>query len=288
MSDSSVHINRHGYSATDAAEYDKVIASRYSTRIGRALLDKFTEEPNETVLDLSCHTGSVTLDILHRLGPKGRIVALESDPELLNVARHKARHELGKRVFFAAATSCDQWRFEDDVFSTVVGNLPFEDMADPKATMHAVRRVLAPAGRILLTRMLQGSFQEMLDMFHEVAMATNEQRVLQRISTIRDRYLSENAFVEFAQSVGFERVTLQSAEFALRFANATDLQADPLLQRIVLGEWQWISEAGSDPRRFLEQAQHAMETYFSGQSIPLTIRYGLLEGYLPDEPARHD
>lgn len=282
MKSSNIEVNRHSYSAAEAAEYDKIIAPRYSARIGKALLDKVAQDPNATVLDLACHTGSLTLEILKRLGPRGRIIALERDPELLAIARHKAQHELGRRVFFAGATPCNEWRFEDGVFSTVVGNLAFEDMAEPQATMQAVHRVLAPQGRILFTRLLHGSFQEMLDMFDEVALATNEQRVSQRIKTVRERYLSENAAVEVAQNTGFERLTLQSAEFALRFATATDLLSDPLVQRVVMPEWQWISDASPDSRRFFEQTQHALETYFSGQSIPLTIRYGLLEGSRPD------
>lgn len=262
----------------DLTTYESVIAPRYTGRIGKSFVEKFNHGANETILDLACRTGNVTVELLHRLGPKGRIIALDNDPEMLNLARTKVRQEAGKRIFFATSTPIDQWHFEDEVFTSVIGNLAFDELVDSETTLKGIPRVLTPGGRLLITRLLRGSFQEVLDMFKEVALAHHEEKVLQRIATIHERYVEESTYAAFFEHLGFDEVTVESMEFSLSFPTGSDVFSDPLVHHIVFKEWEWISQASSQPEQLLSQVQNTLETYFAGQSVPLTLRYGLLQG----------
>ncbi|MCB9667808.1 MAG: methyltransferase domain-containing protein [Myxococcales bacterium] len=265
----------------EATEFDEAIDPRYTARIGKSIVEKLPGGSNETVLELACRTGTLTLEILRKLGPKGRIIAMDADPEMLDLARYKSRLETGKRVFFSTLLPVEQWRFEDGVFDTVIGNLPFDELADPTTVFEAVRRLLVPRGHVLLTRLLRQSFGEILDMFEEVAHARREERVFQRITTIRDRYLDEAHFQASFEALGFEHIVVETAEYTLSFSSATDVFLDPLIRAIAFKEWQWIGEASNDPAEFQHQVLHALETYFLGQHIAVTLRYGILSARCP-------
>jgi ubiquinone/menaquinone biosynthesis C-methylase UbiE len=98
--------------------------------LGRRLAAGLVEmgvAPNETVLDVGCGTGNLTKALLARLGPQGRVVAVDISPRMLQVAKGKI---LDDRVTWHLAdagrlplssASCDRvvcysvWPHFDDV-----------------------------------------------------------------------------------------------------------------------------------------------------------------------------
>ncbi len=70
----------------DAATYDRVAEPQ--TRWGRAVLDRLPLEGDERVLDAGCGTGRVTAMLLERL-PRGRVVALDGSPSMIDQARQR-------------------------------------------------------------------------------------------------------------------------------------------------------------------------------------------------------
>jgi ubiquinone/menaquinone biosynthesis C-methylase UbiE len=56
-------------------------------------LEELRVTPHETVLDVGCGTGNLTNALLARLSPAGRVVAVDSSPGMLHVARGKIHDE---------------------------------------------------------------------------------------------------------------------------------------------------------------------------------------------------
>lgn len=83
-------------------------------------LDEFGVGPNERVLDVGCGTGNLTLALLARLSPAGRVVAVDIAPRMLEEAGRKIRDA---RV---------EWRVAD------VRRLPVEDAACDRAICFSV------------------------------------------------------------------------------------------------------------------------------------------------------
>lgn len=52
-------------------------------------IEEFGVGPNETVLDLGCGTGNLTLALLDRLSARGRIAAVDAAPRMIEEARRK-------------------------------------------------------------------------------------------------------------------------------------------------------------------------------------------------------
>jgi trans-aconitate 2-methyltransferase len=68
----------------DAATYDRVADPM--TAWGTTVLDRLPLAGNETVLDAGCGSGRVTEQLVERL-PRGRVVALDGSPSMIDAAR---------------------------------------------------------------------------------------------------------------------------------------------------------------------------------------------------------
>jgi len=107
-------------------------------------LDELGISPDELVIDVGCGTGNLTLALLSRLSPAGRVVAVDISPRMVEEAGRKIRDP---RV---------DWRVAD------VRRLPLPDSAcdraiclsvwphieDREAAAEELGRVLNPGGRL--------------------------------------------------------------------------------------------------------------------------------------------
>jgi trans-aconitate 2-methyltransferase len=83
----------------DARTYDRVADPM--TRWGTAVLDRLPLEGDETVLDAGCGSGRVTELLAARL-PRGRVVALDGSPAMVDAARDRLA-PFGDRIEFVVA-----------------------------------------------------------------------------------------------------------------------------------------------------------------------------------------
>jgi ubiquinone/menaquinone biosynthesis C-methylase UbiE len=103
--------------------------------------------PGERVLDVACGTGVVTRLLPHRVGPTGRVVGLDINPDMLAAART------------ATAQAPIEWLegnvqrmpLPDAAFDAVVCQQGFQFFPDQLAALQEMRRVLVPGGRLVLS-----------------------------------------------------------------------------------------------------------------------------------------
>jgi ubiquinone/menaquinone biosynthesis C-methylase UbiE len=106
------------------------------------LLDLVAPKPGERLLDVACGTGVVARQALERVGPSGRVVGLDMNPNMLMVARARAPgvewHE-GNGMALP---------FADREFDVVVCQQGLQFFPDPTVGLSQMRRVLASGGRV--------------------------------------------------------------------------------------------------------------------------------------------
>ncbi len=107
-------------------------------------LAAFGMTEGETVLDVGCGTGNLTLAILKALGSNGRVIAVDISPRMIEVARAKVRdarstfHVADAESLPLADASCDRI-----VCFSVWPHFPDQD-----AVAHELGRVLRPGGHV--------------------------------------------------------------------------------------------------------------------------------------------
>ncbi len=130
----------------DAATYDRVADPQ--TRWGRAVLDRLPRAGGETVLDAGCGSGRVTELLVARL-PRGRVVALDASPSMVDEARRRLA-PFGDRIDFIVADLGRPFTLPGGLLvDAILSTATFHWVADHDALFRNLAAVIRPGGRLV-------------------------------------------------------------------------------------------------------------------------------------------
>jgi SAM-dependent methyltransferase len=112
-----------------------------------AMLDMAGVSPGASVLDVAAGAGDQTLDIAHRVGPKGRVLATDLSPAILALAQNNARDASLNNVQTLVADG-EELPVEPASFDAVVCRLGLMFFPDPLQGLRSMHRALRPGGGI--------------------------------------------------------------------------------------------------------------------------------------------
>ncbi len=126
-------------------------------RLRQMTIEQALLQRGETLLDVGCGTGGVTIPAKGRIGDKGSAAGIDPSPEMIAVARRKAQRaglEIDLRVGVIESLP-----FQDDTFDVVTASLMMHHLPKHLQSkgLSEVRRVLKPGGRILIADMIKPS-----------------------------------------------------------------------------------------------------------------------------------
>jgi trans-aconitate 2-methyltransferase len=149
-------------SSWDADTYAR--ASDAQSRWGAAVLDRLALRGDETVLDAGCGAGGVTLRLLERL-PRGRVIAVDSSPEMVDVARRT----LGDRADVRQAELAELEL--DEPVDAVFSNAVFHWVADHDRLFARLHDALRPGGVLVAQFGGEGNLARFFSLVDEVSEA---------------------------------------------------------------------------------------------------------------------
>lgn len=112
------------------------------------VLDALDVAQGHHVLDVGCGTGALARPAARRVGPEGRVVAVDVQPEMLEQARRLAAEEGVDGIEFAKSTERHIPVPEGSMDSALLVNVLHE--LKGLHTLVAIRRALRPCGRLAL------------------------------------------------------------------------------------------------------------------------------------------
>ncbi|GAC1342624.1 MAG: hypothetical protein NVSMB27_01700 [Ktedonobacteraceae bacterium] len=142
-----------GRTITWAWLYDRVVGFLMLGReqaMRRMTVDLAQLQPGESVLDVGCGTGAVTMAAKGRVGETGRVYGIDAAPQMIAVARHKAaQHNI--EIDFQVGL-IERLAFPDDSFDVVLSSLMMHHLPDElkRQGLAEIARVLKPTGRLLV------------------------------------------------------------------------------------------------------------------------------------------
>jgi trans-aconitate 2-methyltransferase len=142
VSDHRAMTRRHDW---DASTYDRVADPQ--ARWGATVLERLRLAGDEAVLDAGCGTGRVTQQLLARV-PRGRVVALDGSPAMIEEARRRlAPH--GDRVEFVVADLARPFEIPGGPVDAILSTATFHWVTDHDALFRNLAAVLRPGGQLV-------------------------------------------------------------------------------------------------------------------------------------------
>lgn len=140
-----LRVQRYGWDQASAT-YDRGW-QRQLVPCHRRVLEMADLRPGEEVLEVACGTGLVTLPAAERVGPDGRVEAVDLSAEMIAAVEERAeRHRLAERVE-PVRMNAEHLEYGDGRFDAALCSLGLMYVPDPDRALRELHRVLRPDGR---------------------------------------------------------------------------------------------------------------------------------------------
>jgi ubiquinone/menaquinone biosynthesis C-methylase UbiE len=130
-----------------AENYERYLVPAIFEPWARDLLDLAAPKLGERVLDVACGSGIVARLAAEQVGALGKVVGVDSNPDMLVVAR-KA---FGSARIDLREGDASGLPLGDRTFDVVVCQQGLQFLADRRAALREMRRVLVPGGRLAVS-----------------------------------------------------------------------------------------------------------------------------------------
>jgi SAM-dependent methyltransferase len=111
------------------------------------MMDAAGVDAGSSVLELACGSGACTQLLAERVGASGYVLATDLSPGMMALAQANA-DRAGLTQVEVREMDGEAFEFEERRFDSVVSSLGLMFFPDPKSSLRAQRRALAPGGRV--------------------------------------------------------------------------------------------------------------------------------------------
>jgi demethylmenaquinone methyltransferase/2-methoxy-6-polyprenyl-1,4-benzoquinol methylase len=113
-------------------------------------IDLLKATPGEHILDLAAGTGDLSRAIAKRVGPTGKVIASDINPNMLEEGRKKCLDTgIFNSIEFVVADA-QALPFEDNTFDAITMGFGLRNVPEPEKALREMARVLKPGGRALV------------------------------------------------------------------------------------------------------------------------------------------
>lgn len=133
----------HGHHASVLAAH----GARTAANSCAYFLDRLNQ--GDSILDIGCGPGSITLDLAHAVGPMGRVVGVDFAPSAITAAQEQARARGNDTTRFLVGDMFDL-DLEPTSFDVVHAHQVLQHLKDPVAALRAMARYCNPGGIIAI------------------------------------------------------------------------------------------------------------------------------------------
>lgn len=257
---------------------DREVAPLWHDRFARLLWRHLPSLPDDAlVLDVHSGPGHTSGELLERSGRGVRVVALEPQETLRNLAKARLS-AFSDRVYVKPGEFADITEMGDGTYDLVVANLVLGEAHDLGVALRELLRVTKPGGSVLLTLPMDGSWEEVEDLFREVLRTADQKdaaRRLRHLGRLRPTG-HEMAKVATDLGVGQHHFVIEHERFNLLFKSGREFLFSPVIELGPLRMWKAILGEQAAPQELFWQLKEAIDAYFSDSVFSVSVVAGVL------------
>ncbi|MBL9099599.1 MAG: methyltransferase domain-containing protein [Myxococcales bacterium] len=261
---------------------DREIAPIWHDRFARLLVRNLpTTLPNAgdvTALDIHCGVGRTTAELLGRLGASSRVLALEPDDILLELAKSRMRPEWKNRVYLKAGNFDDVTTMADDTYNLVVANLVLGETGDVSTALGEMIRVNRIGGRVLATLPMAGTWDEVEDIFAEVLRDAGLHGAVRRLDRLRELRPTGPQLSMLVRQLGVaeDDFVIEQERFHLLFPSGREFLFAPVVEHGPLRLWKAVIGKDGTPQELFWRLKEAIDAYYTGHVLAVNVLAGLI------------
>jgi ubiquinone/menaquinone biosynthesis C-methylase UbiE len=267
-----------------ARVYDAEVLPIWTERFAKLMLRDLELPERCQILDVGCGTGAAAMELLQRMDTSSRLIAIESAPPLLDVARDKLSRAGMRNVFFRSHAELSELSFADDVYDAVVSNLGLTRLAHRQRALGQFARVAKPGGEVRCSLPLEGTFQEFFDIYREVLTKHDKHDTLARLAKhVQSTYPTPEQVEAWGAAAGLFEPRVEIEEFSMLFRSSREFFFAPVIEYGPLPEWKAVAGRGQEMQDVFWYIKEAIDAYFEGRAFQVTVVAGCLVGRKPQE-----
>jgi ubiquinone/menaquinone biosynthesis C-methylase UbiE len=113
------------------------------------LLAALRIQPGQVVCDLGCGNGFYTIELARLVGPRGKVVAVDIQSEMLGLLKQRAAEEKFDNIEPVLGTPVDPQLAAGSLDLVLMVDV-YHELSHPEAMLRAIRASLRPNGRVAL------------------------------------------------------------------------------------------------------------------------------------------
>lgn len=163
----------------------------------------------DCILDCATGTGDLAIAFKKQVGIYGKVVGIDFTPEMLELARPKAR-KFGQQIDFQTG-DVTALSFADNTFHITSISFGIRNVHDPVKALQEMARVTRPGGKVMILEFGQPNFpvwKQVYRLYSERVlpklggMITGKEEAYNYLNKSAAKFPAGDAFVELAQSTG--------------------------------------------------------------------------------------
>lgn len=212
----------------------------WSAPFALKLLERVPLRRGQTIMDLGCGTGFLTVELAQRCGADSKVYAVDPWPAAMaRLERKLAYHGIGNVELIVRGGA--ETGLADGIVDLTVSNLGVNNFAEPDAVLAEVFRVTRPGGRLMLTTNLKGHMAEVYECLRE---ALEELGLADRVAALAAHEDSRGTIAEVSDRLvraGFQDVTAETSSYTMRFADGSAMLRHWSMRLGFVPAWQAIA-----------------------------------------------
>jgi SAM-dependent methyltransferase len=275
-----------------ARAHDEEIHPAWGEKWEKLQLDALGEPLGGAILQIGCAAGTMTEVLVERHQGKGRIVALDESPAMLERARTRVRGRPEAPVFFRSHDPAERLPFAEETFDRVVAGPSIGEALDLDAAVADLVRVAAPGAQVVVTLPLAGTWDELLDLFAEVLQRRAPADLTGGpLGVYRAHFPDGERLARALEKAGLIDVRIETARWELLFRSGREFFYAPVIEQGPLPAWRGIAAEHGDMLEIFIALKEAIDTYFAGRAFAVSVVAGCAWGHksaAPSPPAAVD